>query len=109
MVQDFDRRRRLVVESLRHMPGVAFVEPRGAFYAFPDVRRLGMGDADLAEYLLGEAHVATVPGSTFGQSGTGHLRISYATGYDVLAAALERMARAVDALASKTAGRQNSI
>ncbi|HLA24702.1 MAG TPA: aminotransferase class I/II-fold pyridoxal phosphate-dependent enzyme, partial [bacterium] len=105
MVQEFDRRRRLVVESLRRMPGIVFVEPRGAFYAFPDVRRLGMGDADLAEYLLREAHVATVPGSTFGESGTGHLRISYATGYDVLAAAMERMARAVGALASKVASR----
>jgi len=105
MVREFDRRRRLVIEMLRGMSGVDLIEPHGAFYAFPDVRRLGMSDIDLAEYLLREAHVATVPGSTFGQSGTGHLRISYATGYDVLAAALERMARAVDALASKTAAR----
>lgn len=104
MVREFDRRRRLVVESLRRM-GVPVVEPRGAFYAFPDVRRLGLADADLAAHLLREAHVATVPGSAFGQSGTGHLRISYATGYDVLAAAMDRMARAVGALAVKPATR----
>lgn len=105
MVREFDRRRRLVIESLRRMPGADFVEPRGAFYAFPDFRRLGLNDANLAEYLLREAHVATVPGSTFGRSSTGHLRISYATGYDILAQAMERMARAVGALASKVAPR----
>ena len=105
MVREFDRRRRLVVDTLRRVPGVELVEPRGAFYAFPDVHRLGMDDTDLAEYLLHEAGVATVPGSTFGQSGTGHLRISYAAGYDVLAGALERMARALGALASKAPAR----
>lgn len=101
MVGEFDRRRRLVVGALRAMPGVTLVEPRGAFYAFPDVRGLGLGDTDLAEYLLREALVATVPGSTFGTSGAGHLRISYAAGYEVLAAALERMGRALGALAAK--------
>ena len=90
---------------LGEIPGVSAMEPQGAFYAFPDFRRLGISDANLAEYLLREAHVATVPGSTFGRSSTGHLRISYATGYDILAQAMERMARAVGALASKVAPR----
>lgn len=103
MVREFDRRRRLVIEALRGMPAVELVAPRGAFYAFPDVRRLGMSDVDVAEYLLREAHVATVPGSTFGETGAGHLRISYAAGYDVLAGGLERMGRAVAALASNAA------
>ncbi|HEY6102871.1 MAG TPA: pyridoxal phosphate-dependent aminotransferase [bacterium] len=103
MVREFDRRRRLVIEALRGMPGVELVAPRGAFYAFPDVRRLGRSDLDVAEYLLREAHVATVPGSTFGETGAGHLRISYAAGYDILAGGLERMGRAVAALASNAA------
>jgi aspartate/methionine/tyrosine aminotransferase len=105
MVREFDRRRRLVIEALRAMPGVELVAPRGAFYAFPDVHRLGLGDVDLAEYLLREAHVATVPGSTFGQSGVGHLRISYAAGYDILKGALERIRRALAVLASNAAVR----
>jgi aspartate/methionine/tyrosine aminotransferase len=105
MVREFDRRRRLVIEALRAMPGVELVAPRGAFYAFPDVHRLGLGDVDLAEYLLREAHVATVPGSTFGQSGVGHLRISYAAGYDILKGALERIGRALAVLASNAAVR----
>jgi aminotransferase len=58
---------------------------------------------DVAEHLLREASVATVSGSTFGQSGAGHLRISYAAGYEVLAGALERMGRAFAALASNAA------
>jgi aspartate/methionine/tyrosine aminotransferase len=105
MVREFDRRRALVVEALRAMPGFDLVAPRGAFYAFPDVHRLGMSDVDVAEHLLREASVATVSGSTFGQSGAGHLRISYAAGYEVLAAALERMGRAFAALASNAAVR----
>jgi aspartate/methionine/tyrosine aminotransferase len=105
MTAEFARRRALVADALRAMPGITLVPPRGAFYAFPDVRALGMPDVELAELLLREAHVATVPGSTFGRSGEGHLRISYAAGYDILAAALERMARVVGALASKAAVR----
>jgi aspartate/methionine/tyrosine aminotransferase len=105
MAREFDRRRTLVVDALRAMPGVELVVPRGAFYAFPDVHRLGHDDADLAEYLLRQAHVATVPGSTFGESGRGHLRISYAAGYDVIAAAMARMARAVGALTAEAPSR----
>jgi aspartate/methionine/tyrosine aminotransferase len=105
MVAEFARRRTLVVERLRRMPGVTLVPPRGAFYVFPDIRALGMADVELADLLLREAHVATVPGSTFGRTGTGHLRISYAAGSDVLAGALERMANVIGALASRTAVR----
>ncbi len=105
MVREFDRRRRLVVEALRRIPGVGLVEPRGAFYVFPDVRSFGMSDPDLADYLLREARVATVPGSTFGQSGTGHLRLSYAAGYEVLTGAMERLTRAVSALPSTAVSR----
>lgn len=105
MVGEFARRRALIVEALYAMAGVTLVPPRGAFYVFPDVRALGMPDVDLAELLLREAHVATVPGSTFGRSGTGHLRISYAASYDALAGALERMAGVIGALASRIAVR----
>jgi aminotransferase len=84
---------------------VTLVPPRGAFYVFPDVGALGILDVDLAGLLLREAHVATVPGSTFGRTGAGHLRISYAASYDVLAGAVERMAEVIGSLASRTAVR----
>lgn len=101
MAREFDRRRRLVMDALRRMPGVRCVEPRGAFYAFPDFSALGRSDVDLAEDLLRRAHVALVPGSAFGPGGEGHLRIAYSTGYDALAAGLARMAKAVEELASE--------
>jgi aspartate/methionine/tyrosine aminotransferase len=105
MVAEFARRRALIVGALRAMPGVTLVPPRGAFYVFPDLGALGMPDVDLAGLLLREAHVATVPGSTFGRTGAGHLRISYAAGSDILAGAVERMAEVIGALASRRAVR----
>jgi aspartate aminotransferase len=98
MVQEFDRRRRLMVERLNKMPGVSCRMPSGAFYAFPNVsglltRRHPAGPIDnpagLAAYLLKEAQVAVVPGEPFGS--THHIRLSYATGMEAIARGLERM------------------
>jgi aspartate aminotransferase len=58
------------------MPGVTCATPAGAFYAFPDVSALGMNCADLANGLLVDAGVATLPGTDFGKGGEGHIRIS---------------------------------
>jgi aspartate aminotransferase len=99
MRQQFDRRRRAMVDRLRAMPGVQCVEPRGAFYAFPDLRGcLGKrapggariaDDLGLAEYLLEHARVAVVPGSGFGAPG--FARLSYATSLENIEAGLSRM------------------
>jgi aspartate/methionine/tyrosine aminotransferase len=96
MVREFDRRRRLVVGALHEMPGVRLAAPRGAFYVFPDFRAFGLPDMDLAEYLLKEARLATVPGSEFGEPG--HLRLSYAAPYEAIAEGMARMATALAAL-----------
>ena len=102
MVVEFDRRRRLMVERLNKMPGVSCRMPSGAFYAFPNIagvftRRHQRGPitsaAELAAYLLTEARVAVVPGEPFGSSS--HLRLSYATGIEVIARGLDRMEAAL--------------
>jgi aminotransferase len=91
---EYDRRRQLVVQALNNM-GLNCVEPQGAFYAFPCVNRTGMDDETFAQRLLEERRVAVIPGRGFGASGQGHIRISYATAYEKLEQALERIARFV--------------
>lgn len=69
------------------------LEPRGAFYAFPNITVTGMTDEEFCENLLHEERVAVVPGSAFGRSGTGFVRACYATNRDKIEIALERMGR----------------
>jgi aminotransferase len=88
----YDRRRRLIVDGLNNI-GLTCFEPRGAFYAFPSISATGMSDEEFSERLLAEERVACVPGSAFGACGAGHVRCSYATAYDKIEQALERMAR----------------
>jgi len=97
MRQAYDRRRRLIVDGLRTI-GLPTVEPRGAFYAFPDIRHLGIEDEDFAWRLLEEEKVATVPGSAFGEAGRGFIRCSYATSEANIEEALTRIARFVQRL-----------
>lgn len=103
---EFDRRRLSMLNGLRSISGVTCVEPKGAFYAFPDVSAfLGLrtpagqvvkDDLDLAEYLLDEARVAVVPGSAF--FGPGFLRLSYATSQANIDKGLVRIAAALGKL-----------
>ena len=92
MVGEYDRRRRLIVGGLNRL-GLTCFEPRGAFYAFPSVARSGMDDTQFAERLLEEERVAVVPGAAFGAAGAGFVRCSYATAYEQIEEALNRMER----------------
>jgi len=92
MVAEYDRRRRLIVSGLNDL-GLDCFEPRGAFYAFPSIRVTGMDDNQFAERLLHEERVAVVPGSAFGEAGSGYVRCSYATAYEKIEQALERLQR----------------
>ena len=92
MRSEYDRRRKLIVGGLNDM-GLDTFEPRGAFYAFPAIGVTGMNDNTFAETLLEEEHVAVVPGSAFGASGAGFVRCSYATAYEKIEQALERIER----------------
>jgi aminotransferase len=97
MVEDFDRRRHLVMEALQRM-GLPCPPPRGAFYAFPSVRPTGLDDVEFAHRLLQEEKVAVIPGSAFGERGRGHVRICYAAPRHHLEEALQRMARFIAGL-----------
>jgi len=90
MRAEYDRRRRLLVDGLNAL-GLSTFEPRGAFYAFPRITSTGLDDEAFVERLLGEEHVAAVPGSAFGPSGAGHVRMCYATSYEKLQEALVRI------------------
>jgi aminotransferase len=90
MRQEYDRRRRLIVDGLNHL-GLTTFEPHGAFYAFPNIAITGMDDETFSQKLLEEEKVAVVPGSAFGPGGEGFVRCSYATAYEKIEAALSRM------------------
>ncbi|WP_299025737.1 aminotransferase class I/II-fold pyridoxal phosphate-dependent enzyme [uncultured Thermanaerothrix sp.] len=92
MVEEYDRRRRLIVRELNRM-GLPTFEPKGAFYAFPKVSVTGLDDETFAQRLLQEEHVAVVPGSAFGAGGEGFVRCSYATAYEKIEEALRRIER----------------
>jgi aspartate aminotransferase len=94
MLAEYHKRRDFVVKRLRAIPGVECAEPRGAFYAYPNlsvvIGKTGIADTlQLSERLLAEAHVAVVPGEAFGTDR--HVRISYATSMKELERGLDRI------------------
>ena len=90
MRNEYDRRRNLVWKRLNDM-GLPTVKPKGAFYIFPRIKDTGLTDKEFSELMLKEARVAVVPGSAFGKAGEGYIRISYATAYEKLEEAMDRM------------------
>jgi aminotransferase len=90
MREEYDRRRKLIVGGLNQL-GLPTFEPHGAFYAFPNVAVTGMDDETFSQKLLDEERVAVVPGNSFGAGGEGFVRCSYATAYEKIEQALERM------------------
>jgi len=82
MVEEYDRRRRCMLNELGRVKAVSCTRPKGAFYVFPDFSSFEESDEALASYLLKDAGVATAPGSGFGKAGEGHLRISYSVSYE---------------------------
>ena len=91
MLEEFRRRRDLIVAGLNDLPGVSCRMPHGAFYVFPNVRDVPIPAEELARRLLTEAGVAALAGTAFGQVGKDHLRLSYANSQENLRLALERM------------------
>ncbi|MCR5521397.1 MAG: aminotransferase class I/II-fold pyridoxal phosphate-dependent enzyme [Lachnospiraceae bacterium] len=96
MCEAYDGRRRFLLHEFRRM-GLSCFEARGAFYVFPCIKSLGMTSEEFATNLLMEEKVAVVPGTAFGDSGEGFLRISYAYSIDNIKVALERIERFVNA------------
>ena len=103
MLAEYRNRRAFVLSRLRQIPGVTFAEPRGAFYAYPNIgvafgKKGIQNSMQFAERLLREAHVAVVPGEAFGTSQ--HIRISYATSMKELERGLDRIHRFMESLDS---------
>lgn len=94
MVSKFDERRRLVHSRLGEIEGFSCSVPMGAFYAFPSIEAFKTTSVDFSEYILKEAKVVVTPGSSFGECGEGFLRLSFATSYEKIAEALDRMEKA---------------
>jgi aspartate aminotransferase len=91
MVAEFDKRRKVVVAGLNKLPGVSCTTPKGAFYAFPNVKQTGWKAKDLANTLLNDTGVVTIGGPDFGILGEGYLRLSYANSTENILKALDRM------------------
>ncbi len=95
MREQYHRRRDLVVGRL-NAAGLACNAPRGAFYVFPSVSTTGLSDRDFAYGLLNSQSVAVVPGTAFGENGRGFVRASFATGFEQLVEACDRIERFVN-------------
>lgn len=95
MKLSYNQRRRFLLNAFREM-GLECFEPNGAFYVFPCIKEFGMTSEEFATKFLEEEHVAAVPGTAFGESGEGFLRISYAYSLDTLKIAMERLKRFID-------------
>ena len=94
MVEAFRRRRDLMVSGLNAIDGISCLEPKGAFYVFPNISGTGMTSRAFADRLLDEFGVAALAGTSFGAQGEGYLRLSYANSEENLAKALDRIAAA---------------
>jgi len=100
MAEEYDRRRKFVLERLNEISKIACTRPEGAFYVFPNISRLGMSSLDFSTHLLEKGKVSTVPGSEFGKHGEGYLRVSYATSMANLKEGLDRLEAFVNELKS---------
>jgi aspartate/methionine/tyrosine aminotransferase len=95
MVQEFRMRRDVIVHGLNEIPGVTCTLPKGAFYAFPNVKSFKRPAKEIGDYLLNEAGVAVLSGTAFGICGEGYLRLSYANSVENIQEALHRMKEAL--------------
>ncbi len=91
MMEEFTKRRDLIVEGLNSLPGITCPTPKGAFYAFPNIRGTGMSSQEFADKALYEAGVALLAGTAFGEFGDGYIRISFANSQENLREAIERL------------------
>lgn len=100
MTKEYNLRRRYLVEAFNRI-GMTCFNPEGAFYVFPSIQCTGMSSEEFCERLLEEEHVAVVPGSAFGESGEGFVRVSYAYSLKHLMTAVERITRFLERYGGK--------
>lgn len=95
MRKEYDKRRKLIIKRLEEIPHINCLKPEGAFYAFPSIKGLKMSSLQASEFLLKKAKVLVVPGNEFGIHGEGYIRMSYATSYEKIEEAMDRIEKAV--------------
>ncbi|MGQ9725534.1 MAG: pyridoxal phosphate-dependent aminotransferase [Candidatus Bathycorpusculaceae bacterium] len=98
MVVEFRKRREIIVSGLNKIKGIKCKKPHGAFYVFPNIKGTGMNCQKLGDYLLNEAGVAVLPGTSFGKYGEGYLRLSFANSVENIQKALDRISKALEKL-----------
>jgi aspartate aminotransferase len=91
VVEEYQKRRDVVVDGLNQIPGVQCQKPKGAFYVFPNIRAFGKSSQEIADLVLNQAGVALLPGSSFGKYGEGYLRISYANSIENIQQGLDKI------------------
>ena len=96
MVSEFQKRRSIVVDLLNAIPGIRCTNPKGAFYAFPNIEGTGMSSTKFANELLQEAGVAVLAGESFGRYGKGFIRISFANSTENLVEAMNKISSFVE-------------
>ena len=96
MDAEFKKRREVIVSGLNKIKGITCKKPRGAFYVFPNITKTGMDCRKLGDYLLNEAGVAVLPGTSFGSYGEGYLRLSFANSIENIKKALERISEVLE-------------
>lgn len=97
MKKEYDKRRKYLLKEFNRL-GLPCFEPKGAFYIFPDIRKYNMSSEEFATELLNKEHVVVVPGTAFGDSGEGFIRISYAYSLEALKEAIRRIERFIKSL-----------
>lgn len=98
MAAQYAKRRRLIIDGLNQMDKISCIEPKGAFYAFPNITKTGLTSEEFAMRLLNEKQVIVVPGNGFGPGGEGFIRVSYATSEENIRIGLKRMKEFVESL-----------
>ena len=98
MKKEYAKRRKLIVDGLNSIDKISCLAPKGAFYAFPNIKATGLTSRDFAIRLLKEKHCVVVPGTGFGEGGEGFIRLSYATSEDNIREGLKRIREFVESL-----------
>jgi aspartate/methionine/tyrosine aminotransferase len=98
MIKEFERRREAIINGLKEIEGFFVDKPKGAFYAFVNVKKLGKSSLQISDFLLKEAKVVTTPGIAFGTNGEGYIRISYATSIEKIKEGIYRIKKAIEKL-----------
>ena len=93
VVAEYECRRNVIVDGLNSLPGISCQKPQGAFYVFPNITGLGKSSDEVANWMLEEAGVALLPGTSFGAHGEGYLRLSYANSVENIEKAIEKMGK----------------